>query len=99
MPKEIRYTLFEHYESFSNISESTNNLFSLTELFHYSGSENCTSRAARYEHNEDCMNHTFELENTYLPLALEHKFKLEGPLLEETLPLSRNAPDASHIWL
>jgi hypothetical protein len=82
VPSKIRFTVFELQNRFNNISESVNNLIKLAELIRSSGVRSRTSRAARYEHIEDGVNHTLAFENSYLPLVLKHKFKLEGSLLE-----------------
>lgn len=82
VPSGTKLTIFELQNRFSNISGAVNNLIKLAEIIRSTGSRSRTSRAARYEHIEDGVNHTLAFENDFLPLFLKHKFKLDGPLLE-----------------
>lgn len=82
VPSGTKLTIFELQNRFSNISGAVNNLIKLAEIIRSTESRSRTSRAARYEHIEDGVNHTLAFENDFLPLFLKHKFKLDGPLLE-----------------
>lgn len=77
-----KFTMYELQNRLRNISDAISNLMKLAELIRGSGARSRATRADKYEHIVDRINHTQPFENDFLPLVLKYRFKLEEPLLE-----------------
>lgn len=82
LPTATKFTMYELQNRLRNISDAVSNLMKLGELIRGSGARSRATRADKYEHIVDGINHTQPFENDFLPLVLKYRFKLEAPLLE-----------------